>query len=229
MRTDYVHIAVVLDRSGSMSSIREDTIGGFNAFLDSQKKAPGEATLTLVEFDNEYTVLQSFTPLSRVFPLTHDTYIPRGSTALLNAIGRTIRDTGRSLSEMPESARPGKVLFVIITDGHENASHEEISPNLRYTKQQINEMITLQRKQYSWDFVFLGANQDAIESGVSMGINKASTMTYAANATGTQHAYASVSANTTRLRSCGNVSGQSFSFSDEDRKLQDEDLQKGTA
>lgn len=223
MRPDYVHIAVVLDRSGSMDSIRSDTIGGFNHFLSEQKKVPGYVTVTLVEFDHEYLVRYSSTPLIHVRPLTEDTYRPRGSTALLNAIGRTIRDTGQYLSAMPEHERPSKVLFVIVTDGHENASHEESNPAFRFTKAQINEMISLQRNQYSWEFVFLGANQDAIETGSSLGISRASSMTYAANSVGTQSAYASLSGSTSRLRcAAGGMSNATFQFSEEDRKAQED-------
>lgn len=228
MRAGYVHIAVVLDRSGSMDEVQDDTIGGFNRFLDEQKKGPGEATFTLVQFDHEYQIVTNFALIACVPPLTRQTFVPRGNTALLNAIGRTIRETGYRLAAMPESDRPSKVLFVIVTDGHENASHEERNPAYRFTKSQINEMISLQRKEYSWEFVFLGANQNAIEEGASIGIPYHTSMTYANNVAGTAHAYASVSANTTRLR-CANVAGEQdaqYAFTAEDRQQQIADAQQ---
>lgn len=223
MRTDYVHIAVVLDRSGSMDSRRDDTIGGFNHFLSEQKRQDGHATLTLVQFDHEYRVVNGFEPLVSVPALNRDTYLPRGSTALLNAIGRTIRDTGQRLAQMPDADRPAKVLFVIITDGHENASHEERNQTLRFTKAQINEMIGHQRSKYSWEFVFLGADQDAIEEGASMGISSSSTMSYVPNSVGTQFMFNSVTAGTSRLR-CASAQGQNatFAFTEDDRAAQSE-------
>lgn len=215
---NYTHIAVVLDRSGSMDSIRSDTIGGFNRYLEDQKRLPGRATLTLVQFDHEYLVPYSFVPIQAVPALTGKTYIPRGNTALLNAIGRTIKDTGQRLSELSEGERPSKVLCVIITDGRENASQDEPDSRLRYTKPQINEMITHQRQAYQWEFVFLAANQDAIQEGAAYGIAAHSSMTYAANAAGTANAFDSASINTSNLRSMG----VPFAFSQEDRQKQED-------
>jgi len=216
MKEDLTDINIVLDRSGSMSSVRDDTIGGFNTFLQSQKEAPGEAQLTLVQFDHEYEIVYNGVDVQSVSELTTKTFVPRGSTALLDAIGRTINSTGARLAEMPEEERPGKVIFVILTDGEENSSAE-------FTKDQINEMIKLQTEIYNWDFVFLGANQDAIKTGASIGIVAGNAMTYAATADGVGDTYRSSGASMTAYR-VGDVDLKSKFFSDEDRKKQEDYL-----
>lgn len=212
MKADLTDISVVLDRSGSMQSVRTDTIGGFNAFLKTQKEAPGEATLTLAQFDDQYEVVYSGKKIQDVPDLTEATFVPRGMTALLDAIGRTINATGVRLAAMPENERPSKVIFVILTDGDENASS-------KLTKEKVNELIKHQTETYQWDFVFLGANQDAIKAGVSMGILAGNSMSYAANAHGTADAFASVGATMCAYRS-GDTSTKTAFFSDDDRMKQ---------
>jgi len=212
MKTDLTDISVVLDRSGSMQSVRNDTIGGFNAFLKTQKEAPGEALFTLVQFDDQYEVVYSGKNIKDVPDLTEKTFVPRGMTALLDAIGRTINATGSRLATMPEDERPSKVIFVILTDGDENASKE-------LTKEKVNELIKHQTEAYQWDFVFLGANQDAIKAGASMGIMAGNSMSYAANAKGTAAAFASVGATMCAYRS-GDASAKTAFFSDDDRMKQ---------
>lgn len=192
------HIAVVLDRSGSMQSIKADTIGGFNEFLKAQKAAPGKATLTLVQFDDVSETVWDSADISGVKPLTDETYKPRGSTALLDTIGKVINQTGQALSGLDEAVRPSKVVFVILTDGHENASHE-------FSLQNINEMITHQRDKYAWEFVFLGANQDAILVAGRMGISQVSAMTFAANAKGTASAFSSTARMVSDYRAGGRL------------------------
>lgn len=208
MKADFADITFVLDRSGSMSSVRDDTIGGFNAFIESQRKVPGECNASLVQFDDQYEVVYTAKPVKDAPALNAETFVPRGMTALLDAIGRTINETGKRLSAIPEAERPSKVIFVILTDGGENSSKE-------YSRAKVFEMITHQKTAYKWDFVFLGANQDAISTGASIGIGKGSTMTYTSNAIGTQHAFSSVGGYATRSRMTG-----SASFSDEDREKQ---------
>lgn len=193
MKANYTHISVVLDRSGSMSTVWDDTIGGFNSFLEEQRKLPGECTISAIQFDSEYDVLYTAKSIADAPKLTKETYVPRGSTALLDAIGRTINDTGAKLAAMSEDQRPSKVLFVILTDGQENASRE-------FSRQKVFDMIKLQRETYKWDFVFLGANQDAISTGTSLGMAAGSTMTYASNAVGTAKAFASTSEYVARSR-----------------------------
>jgi uncharacterized protein YegL len=208
MKQGYTDITMVLDRSGSMGHIRTDTIGGINSFIEAQQKGPGEATLTLVQFDDQYQVDYLRTPIKEVQPLTEETYIPRGNTALLDAIGKTIVTLGEQYKKMPESRRPERVIMVIQTDGEENASRE-------YNKTTIKEMITLQQSTYKWDFIFLGANQDAFANARAMGIPAANAMSAAYDAMGTQSAYRSASNIILQSR----VGGQSvggFSQSDYD-------------
>lgn len=190
MRSDLTDITVVLDRSGSMASVADDTRGGFDTFVADQKKAPGEAVLTLVQFDDTYEFVYTARPIRDIGKLD---FQPRGSTALLDAIGRAINTTGERLSRMDESARPGKVVFVILTDGQENASRD-------FTKTKINEMITHQRNKYKWEFVFLGANQDAIQEASAIGISSLNAMNYAHTAKGVNAAFTATSSNLTAVR-----------------------------
>ncbi|MHA1839870.1 MAG: vWA domain-containing protein [Candidatus Ranarchaeia archaeon] len=180
-------ITVVLDRSGSMSVIRYDTIGGFNTFLKDQKKEEGTAKLTLVQFDDKYDVVYNNLILEETKELDGQSYVPRGSTALLDAIGRTINDTGARLAALPESERPEEVIFVIITDGEENASHEFTN------KKQVFDMIKHQTDKYGWEFLYLGANQDAIKEAASYGIKGTHSMGYAHSGQGITRSFDSIS------------------------------------
>jgi len=190
---DYSEIVVIVDRSGSMQAIREDAIGGFNTFLEEQKKVPGSANLTLVLFNHEYQLVHSAVPLDNVKALDSATYVPGGTTALLDAVGRTIDDIGKRLSETVDADRPNKVIVAILTDGLENASKD-------YTRERIFEMISHQRDKYKWEFFFLAANQDAIQSGTSIGVVAANTMSFAATPNGTKMAYRGMSNSVTRSR-----------------------------
>ena len=160
MRTDLTDITMVIDRSGSMQSIRTDAEGGINSFIEQQKQEPGEANVTLVQFDTDYEFVHSGVPIKQVpaFKL-----VPRGSTALLDAVGRAINETGARLAVIDESQRSGLVVFVIVTDGEENSSRE-------FTRDQIRKMVEHQQSAYKWQFTFLAANQDAFAAGGSMGI-----------------------------------------------------------
>jgi hypothetical protein len=209
MQADYTHISFLLDRSGSMERVASDTIGGFNSFVATQKGGPGRATFTLAQFDDVYEIVGSpMSNIAYVRDLTPQTFVPRGSTALLDAIGRLIDETGAALSRMPEEARPGKVVFVIQTDGEENASK-------RFDATQVNSMITRQRDTYRWQFVFLGANQDAITSASRIGISRHSTMTYAANTAGTAGAYASLGNKVAAFR-CATANADALHFDAQD-------------
>jgi len=151
---------MVVDRSGSMESIKADAEGGINTFIDQQKSEPGEALLTLVQFDNEYEFVHSGIPIQQIPKFK---MVPRGSTALLDAIGRAINETGARLAVMDEAQRPGLIVFVVVTDGQENSSRE-------FNRDQIRSMIEHQQTVYSWQFSFLAANQDAFAEGTSLGI-----------------------------------------------------------
>ncbi len=159
MRTDLTDITMVIDRSGSMQSIQSDAEGGINSFIEQQKQEPGEANVTLVQFDTDYEFVHSGVPVKLVPTFT---LVPRGSTALLDAVGRAINETGARLAAVKESQRPGLVVFVIVTDGQENSSRE-------FTREQIRTMVEHQQSAYKWQFTFLAANQDAFAEGASMG------------------------------------------------------------
>jgi len=202
------HITLILDRSGSMNSIASDVIGAVNGFVAEQQAVPGECSFTLVQFDDQdpyETVYDG--PLANAKKLDSKTYVPRGSTPLLDAIGRGISDLGAKLSAMPQHDRPGKVIFVVQTDGLENASRE-------YDKPRIKEMIERQTKDYNWQFVFLGANQDAIAEGAAIGTVQASSMSYAATGQGVRASYASTA---NAVRSFRSGTAASVAFSDDDR------------
>lgn len=193
MRKDLSDITVVLDRSGSMNVCQSDAEGGLNRFVEDQKKLPGEAFFTLVQFDNEYEFVHRAVPIRNV---PHCSLVPRGSTALLDAVGRAIVETGERLAKMPEADRPGLVVFVILTDGQENASQE-------FSKKKVQEMISHQQGVYKWQFIYLGANQNAFAEAGDLGI-----VGSIANTTElTQRvAFASASANTARMREMVNYS-----------------------
>ena len=188
MRSDLTDITLVVDRSGSMQKIREDAEGGVNTFIQEQAKHPGEALLTLVQFDTEYEFVHRGMPIKQVPPYT---LVPRGNTALLDAVGRAINETGERLAKMAEDVRPGLVVFVITTDGLENSSKE-------FSKAQIKEMIVRQQSAYKWQFIFLGANQDAFAEAGAMGVGPSGAANYAPDKV--QACWRATSANVGRMR-----------------------------
>lgn len=188
MNTKKTHIVVVLDRSGSMGSIARPTVEGFNTFLNEQKNAEGEAYITLVQFDDRYEENYRFLPVAQANELVlGENFSPRGSTALLDAIGKTIED-------LHEELKGEDVVFVIITDGEENASRT-------YTREAAMRMIETKEKEDGWSFLFLAANQDAIRAGGSIGVKGANAMTFDASTDGVTNMYMSFSANIASYRS----------------------------
>lgn len=171
MKEGFTSINVILDRSGSMANTVNDTIGGFNNFLREQQKVPGEAIFTLALFDHEYELMYDGVPLSEVKELNTSTYVPRGWTALLDAVGRTIKATEAKINSMKEEDRPSKVIFVILTDGNENNSRT-------YKHAKIMEMVKHQTDEAKWQFIFLGANIDAFAVGNSIGATYGGNMSY---------------------------------------------------
>ena len=193
MKKNLTEMVFILDRSGSMCSLTSDTIGGFNSMIESQKNEEGEAYVTTVLFDDEYEVLHDHINIQDIKPITNTEYFARGMTALLDAVGKTINSVGSRLSNTPEDERPDKVIFVITTDGLENASKE-------FEKNTVKEMIEHQQNKYSWTFIFLGANMDAVGEAASLGINKSYSHTYTASAQGTSSVYTSLDATMSCLR-----------------------------
>lgn len=208
-------ITIILDRSGSMESVKTDTIGGFNSFLSEQQKVEGEASISLVQFDDQYEVVYLDKDINSADKLTEATFQPRGMTALYDAVGRTINSVGQRLADLPENERPDKIVFVILTDGFENSSKE-------FSAAKIGEMIKHQRDIYKWEFMFIGANQDAVLSAQEIGISANAALTYAANAEGTQEAFGSIARNVASYRMSS--SPASLHFSEEDREKQEKAL-----
>ena len=181
MKKDLTEIVILLDRSGSMQSVRGDVIGGFNRFVEEQKQIPGEALLSLVQFDSEgpHDVVYDRVPLRDVPALTEASYVPRRWTPLLDAMGWTITEAGRKLATLPEEERPETVIFVVATDGMENASCE-------FSKAAVAASVKTQQEQFRWRFVYLGANQNAfVEAGsfgISMSLAAGNVCSYASTA-----------------------------------------------
>lgn len=164
MNDNLTEIVAILDKSGSMEPLTNDTIGGFNGFLKEQKDVPGEAILTTVLFNDSYTLLHDRVNIKDVKPISKKEYVAGGSTALLDALGKTIKDIGLKLHNTAEKDRPSKVIFFIITDGEENTSTE-------FTNDTVKEMVELQKNTYKWDFIFLGANIDSFSAAANIGID----------------------------------------------------------
>lgn len=189
-------ISIVLDRSGSMAAIKNDTIGGFNTFIAAQQKVDGEGWLTMVQFDTEYEFIHNAVPLGAVPPLDDTTFVPRGATALLDAVGRTIEYVGARIGKMQKTHRPDQVLFVIITDGEENSSRE-------FKLEQIHKMISQRQEKEEWQFVFIGANQDAIQAGAQLGIPAGAAFSFEADGEGVENMFQRVSGSTVAYREEG--------------------------
>jgi hypothetical protein len=193
MNKNLTEIAFILDRSGSMAPVTEAAITGFNEFLRDQQKTEGQARLTLVLFDNEYLVPLDCIPVQEAVALDTTTYVPRASTALLDAIGTTIDRIGARIAAMPETDRPGQVIVAILTDGYENSSE-------KFTWKDISHKILEQTNTYKWQFLFLGANQDAIATAANLSISAENASTYVGDNGGTYSSQKAMSRKTTALR-----------------------------
>ncbi len=203
-------ITIILDRSGSMGSIATETIDGFNRFLQEQRLLPGKACLTLVQFDDLYEVLYVARDLNEVPNLDYDTFQPRGATALLDAIGMSIRLATSRLLILPPEDRPTQTIFVILTDGLENASS-------RFERRLVFDMIRHQRTTNDWSFLFLGANQDAISEAGSLGIPEGAAMNFESDSRGTRAAFHKVSLSLRELRL--NQTGEAIPWDSSDWKF----------
>ena len=203
-------ITIILDRSGSMFTIKSATIEGFNSFINKQQKGDFDVNLTFVQFDNEYEKVYEQKEIKKVKYLNHETYIPRGTTALLDAIGITINSTKQRINATEKSKKPANVIIAIITDGYENASVE-------YSRESISKLINKREKKDNWNFIFLAANQDAIKEGGRFGIHSDKALTFKNNREGVENAFKSMS------KICYSLSDDSTSeikFSDKDRMKQ---------
>lgn len=182
MRKGLTELVFILDRSGSMAGLADDTIGGFNAMISRQKKAEGEAFVSTVLFSNESVVLHDRMDIREVEPMTEKEYAAFGCTALLDAIGHAIHHIGNVHKYAREEDRPEHTLFVITTDGMENASRQ-------YTAEQVRQKIERQKQKYGWEFIFLGANMDAVETAQRIGIGRNRAANYHSDGVGTRLNY----------------------------------------
>lgn len=211
MKKGLTELVFILDRSGSMAGLESDTIGGYNSLLEKQKKEEGEATVTTVLFDDRYELLHDRINLKGISAITDNEYFVRGSTALLDAIGKTIHKIGNVQKHTSEEERAEKVLFVITTDGMENSSREYNSAN-------IKTMIERQKERYGWEFLFLGANIDAVETAARFGIAEDRAVNYHADQEGTQLNYSVVCEAVTNMRVGKGISSDWKARIDEDYK-----------
>ncbi len=200
MKKDLTELVFILDKSGSMGGLEADTIGGYNSMLKKQQAAEGECRITTVLFDNDYHLLHDRIDLKAVSEMTGKDYAVGGSTALLDAIGRTIRKIGNAQKHTAEDFRAEKVLFVIITDGEENASRE-------YSAGRIREQIQRQKTEYGWEFIFLGANIDAVHTAGQFGIAPDRTADYLADREGTGLNFNVMGAAVAAFRKTGSIDG----------------------
>ena len=190
-----MHITIILDRTGLMEDIRDDTIGGFNSFLAAQMAESGEATLILVQFDSQdpYEVIRSFAPLPEIPELTRKVFVPRGATPLFDAMGRGINDIEQRIAALPEDARPSRVVFAVITDGQENASEE-------FRKEQVEKLIRDRTEKDDWQFVFMSADLASIGDAVALGIDAGSCFSFPSNRPGTAGAWSALSGGVSAYR-----------------------------
>ena len=203
MKKNLTELVFILDKSGSMSGLESDTIGGYNSFLQKQQEQPGECRITTVLFDNDYELLHDRIDLMAVSPITEKEYQIGGSTALLDAIGRTIHKIGKVQRITADAYRAEKVMFVIITDGEENASRE-------YSAQKVKAQVERQKKRYGWEFIFLGANIDAVQTAGRFGINADRAVDYLADSAGTNLNFQMVSETVLAYRDSGVVNEASL-------------------
>lgn len=216
MKKDYCDITVLLDKSGSMAGVVSDTIGGINSFIDKQKAVNGNCRLSIYQFDDFLETTYQSCDIQTAPKLSPENYQTRGNTALLDAIGKTIIALGQRFEAFTENEKPDKVVFVIQTDGEENASKE-------YTTDKVFDMISHQKDKYNWQFIFMGANQDAIKTANSYGISAGSTLTYANNSAGNFYAFSGMGCNIASYRA---GTTQDTSFTANDRELQEQELTK---
>jgi uncharacterized protein YegL len=203
MKKGSTELVFILDKSGSMSGLEKDTIGGFNSMLEKQKAVDGECVITTVLFDNSYELLHDRIDIRAVSRISEKEYQVGGSTALLDAIGRTINKIGNVQKNTADEYRAEKVMFVIITDGEENSSRE-------YSAEKVKAMIERQKEKYGWEFVFLGANIDAVQTAGRFGIAPDRAVDYISDSKGTQLNFKVMSAAVATFRQKGAVDDTCF-------------------
>ena len=211
MRKNLTEIVFILDRSGSMSGLERDTIGGFNSLIEKQKKEAGTALISTVLFDDRREVLHDRVDLDKIKPMTDKEYYVRGSTALLDALGEAIHHIGNVHKYARDEDRPEKTMFIIMTDGYENSS-----TNYRYSH--IKRMVKRQKEKYGWEFMFIGANMDAISEAEKFGISEDRAVEYISDEIGTGVCYGAINMAITEMRACRPMSANWKNDIENDRK-----------
>ncbi|MGD9901570.1 MAG: hypothetical protein AB7S44_03430 [Spirochaetales bacterium] len=186
MKQNLTELIFILDKSGSMGGLEKDTIGGFNSLIEKQKSVAGDANITTVLFDNSYSVIHKRVPIKQLQPLTENEYFVGGSTALLDAMGITIEDISDEIADLVEDEKPEKVVVVTVTDGEENSSRA-------FNLSQIRKIVKEKTKKDKWEFLFLGANINAIHCASNLGIGAKMASNYSASTEGVKSNYASIS------------------------------------
>ena len=208
-KNNITELVFIIDRSGSMSGLEKDTIGGFNSMIEKQRKEEGECYVSTVLFDHETKVLHDRVRLSEVRPMTEEDYTVRGTTALIDALGGAIHHIGNVHKYARPEDVPAHTMFIITTDGMENASR-------RYTSDQVKQKIERQKEKYGWEFIFIGANIDAVETAARYGINSDRAVNYHADKKGTKVMYEAVANAVSYVRDCGGISSDWRNYVDED-------------
>ena len=205
MRKGLTELVMILDRSGSMGGLEKDTIGGYNSMLEKQRREDGEVLVSTVLFDNDCEVLHDRVPIDKVEPITEKDYYVRGCTALLDAVGGAVHHIGNVHKYAREEDRPEKTIFIITTDGYENASRH-------YDFADVKRMVERQKEKYGWEFLFLGANIDAIEVAGNMGISRDRAANYICDEEGMELNYQVLESAVTRARKCKSGSAMAKAF-----------------
>ena len=211
MKNNITELVMILDKSGSMHGLEADTIGGFNAMIEKQKKVDGQCYVSCVLFDNEAEVIHDRVDINSIEPMTERDYVPGGCTALIDALGGAIKHIGNIHKYIREEDVPEHTIFVIITDGMENASH-------KYTSDKVKKMIKKKEKEHGWEFLYLAANINAVETGRVMGIKEGRAINYKASAKGTSHLYDAVGSAVNCLRCDMGIPKGCFDQLEEDAK-----------
>ena len=211
MKKGLTEIVFILDRSGSMGGLENDTIGGYNSMIAKQKTEEGDALISTVLFDNETEVLHDRVPLDKIEPITEKEYFVRGSTALLDAIGSAIHHIGNIHKYARNEDVPEKTLFIITTDGMENSSR-------KYTYDKVKKMVERQKEKYGWEFIFMGANIDAVSVANQFGVDRSRAVRYECDEKGTQLNYKMMSKMVSCARACGSAKEMAAAF-DSDEML----------